>query len=96
MNFLLLPGPDGGLDGVLFDARHMEEAFDDYVSVTFLILEDLLLRIPHLHSIVNTFVLIFVGSLHIKIFLCYMKQTDRNILNKNEILLNSDSISIYN
>ena len=59
MNFLLLPGPDGGLDGVLFDVRHMEEPLDDYVNVTLLIFKGLLLQIPHLHEIFNTFVLIF-------------------------------------
>ena len=36
------------------------------------------------HRIVNTFDLIFVGFMHVILFLCLMKQTDRNILNKNK------------
>ena len=68
----LLPGPDGGLDGVLFDVRHMEEPLDDYVNVTLLIFEGLLLQIPHLHEIFNTFVLIFCRFVsHKNIFVLY-------------------------
>ena len=42
-DFLLLPGHDGGLDGVLFDSRHKEEPLDYYVNINFLLFEGLLL-----------------------------------------------------
>ena len=36
-NVFLLPAPDGGIYGVFFDARHMEEPLSDSVHVTLII-----------------------------------------------------------
>ena len=47
-------GPDGGLDGVLFDARHKDMPMDDSVNATLLLFEVLLLKIPCVRHIVNT------------------------------------------
>ena len=41
--FLLLPGPDSGLDGVLFDDGRKDMPLDDYVNVIFIILLVLLM-----------------------------------------------------
>ena len=40
---MLLPGPDGGLDGLLFDDGRMDMPPDNSVNVAFLLLEGLLL-----------------------------------------------------
>ena len=43
--FLLLPEPYGGLDGVFFDSKYMEDPPDDSVIVTLLPFEVFLLHI---------------------------------------------------
>ena len=59
-DFILLLVPYGGLDGVLFDDRHMEETPEDYVNVTLLLFERLMLKTPHVRDIVKTFKLVFL------------------------------------
>ena len=65
-NFILLPGPDVGIDFVLFYARHMEELLDDYIDFTFLLFEGFSQKISRVHGIVNTFGPVFVGLAPIK------------------------------
>ena len=53
--FLLLPGPDVGFDGVLFDDGHMDMPLDNYVNFTFILLKVILLQIPLWFGIVISF-----------------------------------------
>ena len=84
-DFLLLLGKYGGLGGVLFDARRMEDPLDDSFNINFLLFEVLILKIPCVHGIANTFELVFAVLMHLKVFLCSMIKIDRNISNKNKI-----------
>ena len=63
-----LQGLNGGLDGAIFYAKHVEEPFDDCFNVTFLIFEGLILKITGVCCIDNKFLIVFVGSMHIKLF----------------------------
>ena len=84
MIFILPSGPDGGLYGVLVDDRHIEYPLDDSVNVTFLLLKGIILKIPRVCGIVNTFKIVVCGFEAHELFLCTMKQIYRNILNTNE------------
>ena len=53
--FILLPGPDGGIDGVLFDDGQNSATLDDYINAILMLLGGLLLYILHWCCIVNTF-----------------------------------------
>ena len=45
-DFLLLPFPDGVINGVFFYARHMEDAIGDSVNVTLIFFKSLSCKYP--------------------------------------------------
>ena len=59
--FILRSGPYGELDGVLFDARHMEESLDYSANFFFLVFDVLTLKISYVRGIFNTFLPVVCG-----------------------------------
>ena len=59
--FILLSGQDGGLDGVLFDAKRIYEPLYGSVNVTVLLFEGLLLQINCVRVIFDNVYLVFCG-----------------------------------
>ena len=60
-DFILLPGPDGGIYYVSFYDRHTDKPIEYSFNVTFLSFEGLLLQIPRMSGIKTLYNLFFVG-----------------------------------